>query len=412
MNLLRDGMMSHPGWPMSRLRLNRDLIPCRCGVSTMATGAMLWLLTCVIAVSGVAAETIAVVSDGVAVIKEGALSQARDGAIADALKQAVGQAIGLMVESTVLVENAQLVADRIHTKTRGYVVGYRVIREYRESELYRMTIDATVDRTQLSQDLEAMGVLYRRVGNPRFLVLVKDSFGGVGLPDAITETEVSRLLIVRGFEVVDQARVSAIREGEQASQLLKGNTKAAQLLGHQLGADILIVGDTSGAVAMRGGPLSGMVSVRSNLHAKAIRADTGVVLCSEVTSAAGIDLSEGAALRKSLGTVAGRWVDAGIPTLMDRWTKESGGASVVVLTLRGLRLDQVDQFIQLIRTKVTGVVDVRSRGFIDKVATVEVIGTATGETLERGLRRPDLQPFQLEINSVSPHRLDAAVSVR
>ena len=374
--------------------------------------SLLFLLTCPFGNSTARADSTSVMADGVAVLRDGAVPEARHAAVTDALSEAVRQVTGQMVESTVLVENSQLVTDRIQTKTIGYVANYRVLRERQDPGLYRVTVEAVVDRAQLGQDLDAMGLLYRKAGNPRFLVIVNDSFAGAVVPEAITETEIGRLLIARGFEVVDQAVVSVVRQGEQVRQLVKGSFKAAQVLGQQLGADVLIVGDAGGGIAMRGGPLGGMVSVRSNLQAKAIRADTGAVLCAETVSAAGIDISDAVALRKSLGGVAGRWVDAGLSTLMARWGREGRGENMVLLSLNGLTFDQLDQFIHTLKTRIAGITSVRSRGFSEKVATVEVSSHATGEALGRDLRRPVLQPFRVDISSISDHRIEAHVHAR
>ena len=68
-----------------------------------------------------------VVSSGMGSITGGDIAHARDDAIEDALRTGVEQALGMILSSESLVENFQLIEDKIFTKTQGYVQNYQVI---------------------------------------------------------------------------------------------------------------------------------------------------------------------------------------------------------------------------------------------------------------------------------------------
>lgn len=354
-------------------------------------------------------ESTSVTVEGVAVIQEGNLPAAREAAVVDALRQAVRQVVGTMVESSTLVENSQLVTDKIQTKTGGYVTTSRLVGERQESGLYRVTVEAGIDRNLLGRDLEALGLLYRRAGKPRIMILVTDSLGGAPLGELVAETEVSRLFIQQGFKVVDQVLVGNIRQSDQAKQALRGDVKAAQALGQQLGAEVLIVGDAAGEPAMRGGPLGGMVSVRARVQARAIRADTGEVLASAGTSAPGVDLTDAMAARKAITTAADRWVEAVLPVLIAKWTRETGGDNAVVLVVSGLSAPQVDRFKDVLVAKVAGITGIQPRGFAANVATFEISGAGTGPSLAEALAGGSFKPFMVEVGSVTAHRIEVRV---
>ena len=94
----------------------------------------------------------------------------RDRALQEALRTAVEQGVGAFVSSESKVQNARIIEDRIYTHTRGYVTGYRILREVKGPPVFRITLLATVDRKLLLDDIEALGILRQSMGNPRILV--------------------------------------------------------------------------------------------------------------------------------------------------------------------------------------------------------------------------------------------------
>ena len=142
------------------------------------------LLVAVCAVAGpLAAAPTTVTVDGVASVMQGRADVARDIALEDALRRAVEQVIGTMVESETLVQNFQLISDKIYTQTKGYVTNYQVVSERRDGELFRVTVKAAVDAGHLQADLQALGLLYRRMNKPRVMIIVAERHAGAGTSD-------------------------------------------------------------------------------------------------------------------------------------------------------------------------------------------------------------------------------------
>jgi hypothetical protein len=135
---------------------------------------------------------------------------------------------------------------------------------------------------------------------PRMMVIVAEHHAGAAVTDLSGEAEIIRLLLQKGFTVVDQAQVRKIREGDQVKQVLEGDVKAARSLGRQHGAEILIAGEAFGETALQGVMMGGMVSVRGRLQAKAIRTDTGEILAAEEAVMPALDVSEQVAGRKAI----------------------------------------------------------------------------------------------------------------
>jgi hypothetical protein len=90
-------------------------------------------------------EAIEVTADGVGTIKED-ITDARRSAIDDALRIAVEQAKGVLVNVETEVQAYALVRDEVATRCKGFVKTYKILNENRDDKerLYRISIHATV----------------------------------------------------------------------------------------------------------------------------------------------------------------------------------------------------------------------------------------------------------------------------
>ncbi len=63
---------------------------------------------------------------------------ARDHAIKYALRKVVEKAVGTFISSETVVENYEVLSDRIYSKAEGYVEEYKVLREKKKGDLYSL----------------------------------------------------------------------------------------------------------------------------------------------------------------------------------------------------------------------------------------------------------------------------------
>ena len=196
-------------------------------------------------------------------------------------------------------------------------------------EMARMRAELEVLKGQVNKPAEASKAIelakapaYDAPSNkPRIMVIVTERHVGAAVTDPSGETEIIRLLLRKGFTVVDQAQVRKIREGDQFKQVLDGDIKAARSLGRQHGAEVLIVGEAFSESALQGVMMGGMVSVRGRLQAKAIRTDTGEILAAEEAVAPALDVSEQVAGKKAISKAAVKWTDTALPLILEQWAK-------------------------------------------------------------------------------------------
>jgi hypothetical protein len=368
--------------------------------------ALLLLVVLILGISTWSESVESIIAEGMAAVQNGHEDIARDQALADALRRAVEQTVGTLIASETMVKNYEVLNDEIYSHTRGYVRQYDVLKERHDGNLFRVTIRAAVDTGQLKQDLQAMGLLYQRVKQPRFMVVIPETHIGRQPPDPAGETEIIRQLITRGIKVVDQAQSRRIRRSDQMRTLLSGDVETAKRIGLRHGAEVMIVGEAFSEGAMRRATL---ISVRARVEARAIRTDTGEILTADGQFAPGVDIAEHIAGKKALAKAGERWLEANLPVILKRWETETANTSSVQIVVHGLTLKQLIQFEQVLKSQVRGVKNIQRRSFDHKVAVLEVDVQGTGQSLANDLTVRDLGYFVAEVTAFTPHRVDVEV---
>ncbi|HBO84001.1 MAG TPA: hypothetical protein DD641_03325 [Deltaproteobacteria bacterium] len=107
-------------------------------------GLLMWLVPGVMLFScsiASAQDVQTVTAKGVAAIEQGNTAIARDIALQDALRNAVEQAVGTMIDSETLVESYQVLRDSVYSKSSGYIQKYTMLKEGSTAPtLYEVTV--------------------------------------------------------------------------------------------------------------------------------------------------------------------------------------------------------------------------------------------------------------------------------
>lgn len=281
---------------------------------------------------------------GSAAILHGDSAQARDRAVESALRAAVEQVLGTMVDSESLVKNNELLSDKIYTQTTGYISSYKILSEKADtdSNIYLVEIEAEVKEGNLEQDLGALGVLMRRMKMPRVAVAIMENGDDAG-------TQLIRILRDRGFNVVDTGTGTtgddfySMQEGAQSDLLRK------------FGAEVVILGSAKESMASNQAlSSSGMISFQASLAVKALRTDTKQVLGTASGSGKAVHLGqEGAAqAARQAATVAGNEI---VRQITAAWSKEASSARQVVLIVHGVSAEEASKMAQKLEKEGRGI---------------------------------------------------------
>ncbi len=303
--------------------------------------------------------------EGVASYEGGRKDIARDRAIKDALRKAVEQGVGTFISSETVVENYELLKDRIYSKAEGYVTEYRVLRERAEDGLYRVLVRAKVKLGDIKRDLRAIGILVERRGRPRTMVLIGDEE---------VRAMVEERLISMGFPLVDYETVARNTEKDVLDAAMKGNRKLARKVAMRNGAEIYVVG----RVKSEEGSYRGKRVYSVKIRLKAVETATGELLAS-VFVRKKIPFDETEAKRAAVEEAVDRLADA----VLSRWK-----AGVVVhLKVEGVPPTKVADLKDELYRKVRGIKGVYERESYGKYVLFELTTDTSPQEVLNDLRR-------------------------
>lgn len=148
----------------------------------------------------------------------------RDEAIQDALRNAVGKAVGVYVKSETQVENFMVLKDAISTQSEGYVSSYDIIKETPLKSTYEVDIKATVSLAPLKQNA---AMLEQFIGGLRFLVLYDDRNLDAAQvsPYEFAYERFNEKLIENNIRYVEKSRFDALKK--EAAGILGKDTSEA-----------------------------------------------------------------------------------------------------------------------------------------------------------------------------------------
>ena len=145
---------------------------------------------------------------------------------------------------------------------------------------------------------------------PKIMVILPEYHLTRRVPDPAGETEINRMFIEAGFNVVDPAMYAAIEQTAQFSDAAKDPMKAISL-GKKFGADIVIYGEafsqlagTLGSNQISGVQNGNQVSCRARVEVKAVRTDNATMIAANGKEAGAVDNAEAIASKSALRNAA------------------------------------------------------------------------------------------------------------
>ena len=353
--------------------------------------------------------------EGIGAIVKGDLAIAKDNALNDALRKAVEQAVGTLVQAQTLVDKYQLISDEIYTKSQGYIKKYAIISERPDINqgILRINIQADVSIGDIRNDLNAIGLLIERKGKPRMMVIIDEKIGsaesGYSTNLSESETVIIQKFTEKGFNFVDEATVKKNIKRNMALQAIAGDDSAAASIGLEHGAEVVIIGSAVAKLAGKGIAGTEMKSIHASITVRAIRADTGEIIssASEKGATAHLDETAGGALaiRKAGEKLASSLIDQ----IIAKWSGEVGGQTTVQLTVSGIDFVSLNKFKTIIQSQVRGVLKLNQRSFTAGVAVIDVETKTNAQSMAEELAMKNFETFKVEIIGLSANKIDVKV---
>jgi len=271
-----------------------------------------------------------VIASGIALLEGENIAGARQSAIQDALKQALEQGVGLVMDATSIVRNDDLM-EKIYTNTQGYITGYKVIKERREQNgLYRVKIQADVKTGKLKNTLSKLGIIKAMMDYPRIMFLPHPNEPD-SLAPATAQTVLIRNFAEKRFDVIDPIISSELLE--DLATLLKVDKleNVAAEIGLKHHAEVVVIYGLHASVSEFDGI---MENTPITLRTKSIVTTTGQVLGTEEKNITGIGKTTDLSRQNGASRAAEALVPKIITSIFSWWADYIANGLPYVVTLQ------------------------------------------------------------------------------
>ncbi|MAO84308.1 MAG: hypothetical protein CMH50_10585 [Myxococcales bacterium] len=328
-------------------------------------------------------KVVQVTVSGMAQIIDGNEPAAKDRALEDAQRQAVEQAMGTMLTSETLMENYQIVSDKVFAKSSGYIRKYSIIDSKPDGKNYKVTIKADVSEGDLANDVDGLRNLLTMKGMPRVFVVVTESVmgqeafkGSAGSADfGAVELAIIERLRSQGFLLVDPDVLSGNVALESVYKSGNVSVSQARNIGKLSGADVVIFGKAS---VTDNGAMPGMGRGRANpvhvflgsTNIRAVNTSNGQILATSSATAHVPGTSIGGAAPNALKKAGKSSAKQLVGGLTKTWSSESTNGVRITLTITGVKFRDVRKAKAML-SNMRGVKSVKKRSFSGKKRRVK-----------------------------------------
>lgn len=169
----------------------------------------------------------AVIGKGQAKIFNNNEGSARNQALRNALRDAVKQGVGVLLDSNTIVKNWTVIQDEVYSSARGFVKNYKVLKDKKIDDTWHIEIEAEVATGQIRDKLGELRILHKKMGNKRLMIIYNP-----GSPEALPPdhsavksalTSIPSEFNQSGFRIFDQRSLGYV--SDKISQT--GGIKAA-----------------------------------------------------------------------------------------------------------------------------------------------------------------------------------------
>ena len=260
----------------------------------------------------------------------------KEQALATAMRRAVEQGVGTMVKSSTTVIDSALVDDKILSHSKGYVTSYKIIKEQKTAEEFVTTISADVDNRLLKDDIDALTILRKNVGNPRIMVLFsnkskdkifKDKEFTEEIYNGIVET-----LTDKQFRVVDRATAEHFSMQQADTHEIDVDLNKAAAYGLKFHAEYTLFYNVSGVV--REGAIG--KSVLLNVKTQLIDNTRSQVITSKTVEQSGMGQTVDQALEKAAREGGRKIVNPMIEVLQKHWMDQQQNGAIYTIIIDGV----------------------------------------------------------------------------
>jgi len=343
------------------------------------------------------------------------ISLARDLALADALQKAVEQTVGTMISSSTVMQNFQILKDRVFAMTDGYISNYKILSEEINHNMITVTILATVLKESIKNDLSALGIMYKKKNMPKILIMVAEKNVGKKLFNCwwgcsiksedenfnITEGILASKFVAKGFIVVDHKnKIKSLQDNLKYNSFLLSDSLIKKM-GKTRGAEIVVYGKTlakSAGVLMK----TSIISANADITLKVVNTGSNQIIAFSTTHASAVHTSGASAGIKAIKNAAENISEKLIGQIVEKWGKDITGTNLVQIIVSDLTsYKDLVNFKEILKNKTKSVNKIYQRQVDSNSAKLdlEILGGAS--SLADELSMLQFEKYEIRIIKVS-----------
>ena len=309
----------------------------------------------------------------------------------DALRNAIENAVGVLIDSQTLVEKNVVLHDQIYSHSKGFIRNYTVLDKSQQGGMWTVKVEADVDdspNSKLMTELTRLGIIDTKLRNPKIAVYIPETHIAYRVPDPAGETAVSKAFVDAGFTnmIAASPKLQVINPNRFAwysKPVVQVNIEDLRNAARFFEADIIIMGEAfSEGVGDVGRNLPGRqvtnaLSCKARAEAKMYVAKTGQIIAADGKFAAGVDSSEAVASKKALAAAGKLLGEYFVEKLMESGSGNRQGFELIV---KGSDFSKVNQ-VQNALGRVNGIKNVNLSSYDNGTATFSLIYSGAPTTL-------------------------------
>lgn len=322
----------------------------------------------------------------------------KDDAVRDALRSAVEQAVGALVDSQTIANNNQIVTDEIYVKSQGFVEDYHVDEEQSRGGVFTVKVTATINTnpdSALYTKLQKLKLIEVMLRDPRIAVIIPEFRQYTAIPNSASETAVIQKLRDAGFKyVLDVRQLRHIQDNQFVRAIMDDNIQEAVNIATTEQLDYVIVGE---ATCQYAGAVYGssIDSCRASVNAKVLKVDTGEIIAAQTFVASGVDITPAIAGKKALSNCGIKVGDFIVQQLMKYGGDPDKPVSILVKRADFSHLNVLQSSLK----QIPGVKSVFLRSYRNGNAQIDVVYTGAPRLLADNMQ--NIEGISLDIVEIT-----------
>ena len=344
---------------------------------------------------------------------------AKDKALDDAKRKAVEQISGVIVSSESLTKNFELLSDNIYTNSKGYIKSYKILEEgvdKQDKGIYFVKIEANVSKGKLQNDINALNILYKSIGSPKFLLMISEKnlgektssgwWNSIKGNSGSVETAISNEFIKKGIKLVNKDVLKRnLKKYSQFKNIDNITAKDVIAINNLHDGDYIIIGNVTVSVKKALGRYRGFTNGNLSL----IYSKTGRIIATvlsedlKVNTKIPLKLTEIDAAYSALEDFGKRGGKILLKKAISHWLKNNSQKEIN-LVVKGLNYSNYKKLKSHL-TDLRGVKSINNFKMENKIASMTVIYQGTSNQLLDLIMNKPIKNLKLELETARDNEL-------